>query len=75
MHRNAKEIHDIQALRLENAKLRKLARGMYGMLATFDVILGNHDACETPRPLIFGEDKSFKDVMRELGIEVDDGED
>ena len=43
---------------------------MYGMLATFDAILGNHDVCETPRPLIFGEDKSFKDVVRELGIEV-----
>lgn len=55
----------------ENAKLRELASGMYGMLATFDAILGNHDACETPRPLIFGEDKSFKDVMRELGVEVD----
>lgn len=57
-------------LRAENAKLRELTRGMYGMLATFDAILGNHDACETPKPLIFGEDKSFKDIMRELGIEV-----
>ena len=54
----------------ENAKLRELASGMYGMLATFDAILGNHDACETPRPLIFGENKSFKDAMRELGVEV-----
>ena len=58
-------------LKRENAKLRKLAGGMYGILAAFDAILGNHDACETPRPLIFGENKSFKDVMRELGIEVD----
>lgn len=54
----------------ENAKLRELAVGMYGMLEMFDKMLGNHDACETPRPLIFGEDKSFKDVMRELGVEV-----
>lgn len=53
----------------ENAKLRELAKGMYGMLATVDAILGNHDACETPRPLIFGENKSFKDAMRELGVD------
>lgn len=56
----------------ENAKLRELAVGMYGMLEMFDKLLGNHDACETPRPLIFGEDKSFNDVMRELGVEVGD---
>ena len=55
----------------ENAKLRELAFGMYGLLEMFDKMLGNHDACETPRPLVFGEDKSFKDVMRELGVEVD----
>lgn len=54
----------------ENAKLHELAAGMYGLLAMFDKMFGNHDMCETPRPLIFGEDKSFKDVMRELGIEV-----
>ena len=59
----------IDALDKENAKLRELAKGMYGMLATVDAILGNHDACETPRPLIFGENKSFKDAMRELGVE------
>lgn len=52
----------------ENAKLRELAVGMYGMLEMFDTLLGNHDACETPRPLVFGEDKSFKDTMRELGL-------
>lgn len=63
----AKHIKDLKA---ENAKLQELAGGMYGILAMFDAILGNHDACETPRPLIFGENKSFKDVMRELGIEV-----
>ena len=28
MHPNVKEIHDIQALRLENAKLRELVRDM-----------------------------------------------
>lgn len=61
----------IEHLEDENAKLRELAVGMYGMLEIFDKMLGNHDACETPRPLIFGEDKSFKDVMHELGIEVD----
>lgn len=55
----------------ENARLRELAVGMYGMLEMFDKMLGNHDACETPRPLIFGYDKSFKDAMRELGVEVD----
>ena len=55
----------------ENAKLRELAFGMYGLLEMFDRMLGNHDACETPRPLVFGEDKSFKDVMQDLGIEVD----
>lgn len=60
----------MNALFDEYTKLRKVARGMYGMLAMFDAILGNHDACETPRPLIFGEDKSFKDVMHELGFEV-----
>ena len=59
-----------QQFKVENAKLRKLAAGMYGMLAMFDKMFGNHDMCETPRPLIFGEDKSFKDVMHELGIEV-----
>ena len=53
----------------ENAKLRELAKGMYGMLATVEAILGNHDAGETPRPLIFGENKSFKDAMRELGVD------
>lgn len=57
-----------KAEEVENAKLRELASGMYGMLETFDAILGNHNACETPRPLIFGEDKSFKDAMRELGV-------
>ena len=57
-------------LREENAKLRELAVGMYGMLEMFDKMLGNHDACETPRPMIFGENKSFKDIMRELGIEA-----
>lgn len=64
-------VHDqrVDRLKEENEKLRELARGMYGILATFDVILGNHDACETPRPLIFGENKSFKSVMCELGIE------
>lgn len=56
---------------VEIIMLRELARGMYGILATFDTILGNHDACETPRPLVFGEDKSFKDVMRDLGMKVD----
>ena len=56
----------------ENARLRELAVGMYGMLEMFDKMLSNHDACETPRPLIFGEDKSFKDVMRELGVEVEE---
>ena len=61
---------DLQELKAENAKLRELAGGMYGILAAFDAILGNHDACETPRPLIFGENKSFKDVMRELRVEV-----
>ena len=59
-------------LKTESAKLRVLAAGMYGMLEMFDKMLGNHDACETPRPLIFGEDKSFKDVMRELGAGVPD---
>lgn len=54
----------------ENEKLRELAVGMYVMLEMVDKMLGNHDACETPRPLIFGEDKSFKDVMRELRVEV-----
>lgn len=63
-----------EELERENAKLRKLAVGMYGMLEMFDTLLGNHDACETPRPLVFGEDKSFKDAMRELGVEVPDGE-
>ena len=53
----------------ENAKLLELAVGMYGMLEMVDKMLGNHDACETPRPLIFGEDKSFKDVMRVLGVD------
>lgn len=62
---------DLQRANAENAKLRELAFGMYGLLEMFDKILGNHDACETPRPLVFGEDKSFKDVMRELGVEVD----
>lgn len=57
-----------QAVSFENAKLRELAVGMYGMLEMFDTLLGNHDACETPRPLVFGEDKSFKDTMRELGL-------
>lgn len=66
----SKQKRRIFELEEENARLRELARGMYGMLATFDAILGNHDACETPRPLIFSEDKSFKDIMRELGIEV-----
>ena len=60
-----------ERLKSDNAKLRKLAVGMYGMLEMVDKMLGNHDACETPRPLIFGEDKSFKDVMRELSVEVD----
>lgn len=61
---------ELKAAMDENAKLRELAAGMYGLLAMFDKVFGNHDMCETPRPLIFGEDKSFKDVMRELGIEV-----
>ena len=61
---------DLGELKAENAKLRELAKGMYGMLATVDAILGNHDACETPRPLIFGENKSFKDAMRELGVDA-----
>ena len=52
----------------ENDKLRKLASGMYGLLDAYDRIMGNHDACETPRPLIFGDDRSFRDVMRECGI-------
>lgn len=56
----------------ENEKLRELAKGMYGLLETYDKIMGNHNACETPRPLIFDDCKSFKDVARELGIEVED---
>ena len=55
----------------ENAKLRELASGMYGLLELYDKITGNNFACETKRPMIFGEDKSFKDVMCELGIEVE----
>lgn len=58
-------------LEAENAKLRELASGMYGLLELYDKITGNSFACETKRPMIFGEDKSFKDVMCELGIEVD----
>lgn len=63
---------EYRALIAENAKLRELAVGMYGLLEMFDKMFGNHDACETPRPLVFGEDKSFKDVMHDLGIEVDE---
>lgn len=62
----------LPAIEGENTKLKKLAVGMYGMLEMLDKMLGDHDACETPRPLIFGEDKSFKDVMRELGMEADE---
>lgn len=53
----------------ENTKLKQLASGMYDLLKVFDTLLGCHDACETPRPLVFGENKSFKDVMIELGLE------
>ena len=60
----------IEQLKAENAKLRELASGMYGLLELYDKITGSNFACETKRPMIFGEDKSFKDVMRELGIEV-----
>ncbi len=67
-NRQLETMTDMWAARgAENAKLRELAVGMYGMLEMLDKMLGNHDACETPRPLIFGEDKSFKDVMHELG--------
>ena len=55
----------------ENAKLKQLASGMYDLLKVFDTLLGCHDACETPRPLVFGENKSFKDVMIELGFVVE----
>lgn len=63
----------IEAERLcdENDKLKQLASGMYDMLKVFDTLLGCHDACETPRPLVFGENKSFKDVMIELGLVVE----
>jgi hypothetical protein len=54
----------------ENAKLRRLASGMYGLLELYDKIAGSNFVCETKRPRIFGEDKSFKDVMCELGFEV-----
>lgn len=54
----------------ENAKLRRLASGMYGLLELYDKITGSNFACETKRPMIFGEDKSFKDVMCELGFDV-----
>lgn len=59
----------IESLQAENARLRELAKGMYGLLETYDKIMGSHDACETPRPLIFDDCKSFKDVARELGLE------
>ena len=61
---------EYKALKAENAKLRRLASGMYGLLVLYDKINENNFACETKRPMIFGEDKSFKDVMRELGIKV-----
>jgi len=61
---------DASDLEVENAKLRELASGMYGLLELYDKITGNNFACETKRPMIFGEDKSFKDVMCELRIEV-----
>ena len=62
----------IERLEEENAKLRELASGLYGLLELYDRITGNSFACETKRSMIFGEDKSFKDVMCELGIEVDE---
>lgn len=61
----------VDELEYENAKLRQFASGMYGMLKAIDKVFGNHDLCETTRPLIFEEEKSFKDVANELGIEVD----
>ena len=62
---------EYKALKAENAKLRRLASGMYGLLELYDKINENNFACETKRPMTFGEDKSFKDVMRELGFEVE----
>jgi hypothetical protein len=58
-------------LKVENAKLRVLSRGMYGMLETLDKIMGTADALTTPRPLIFGKEKSFAEVARELGVVAD----
>jgi hypothetical protein len=58
MHPNAKEIHDIQELRLENAKLRELVRIMHGELVS----------CEDNGYVCGGH--KFDDRVRELGIEV-----
>lgn len=58
-------------LKVENAKLRVFSRGMYGMLETLDKIMGTADALTTPRPLIFGKEKSFCEVARELGVVAD----
>lgn len=63
----------VEAYVAENDGLRQFASGMYGMLKAIDKVFGNHDLCETTRPLIFEEEKSFKDVATELGIEVPDG--
>jgi hypothetical protein len=57
MHPNVTEIHDIQALRLENAKLRELLHD-----AAIELYV-NGNITDGATELLF-------DQMRELGIEV-----
>ena len=73
MHPNVEEIHDIQALRLENAKLRRLVQSMYEatLISCNECWMGdtfNPAECDNEN---CGNRKDYL-AMRELGIEVED---
>ena len=71
MHPNVKEIHDIQALRLENAKLRELVR-KYGEYTDQDRCEGCvvKSRCNDGDVDECWQRTEIRELARELGIEL-----
>ena len=75
MHPNVEEVHDIQALRLENAKLRELVlKNWYIALSERDALRANDIDPDggTYMTALDDEIATAKGRMRELGIEAGD---
>lgn len=73
MRRKSRAAREVQRLRDENAKLRELARDLYRVCWACDSSKCPYGSECDNDPDEFKPNCRFKDVMRELGVEVNDG--